>query len=269
MRDALSGYVYVDRNFYGSLRIRDTNNDPWDIYRTLLHGNINHGEQMMHKDRRREHVAYYCENSGIGKVMSLRKSSVPAKVAVLGLGAGSMAAFGRPEDEFFFYEINPAVPRIASKYFSYLSDCKARVRVVMGDGRLSLEREEAHGFDVLMMDAFSSDSIPVHLVTREALQLYFRHLKPEGILVVHISNKYLDLEPVLARLSGSLGKASLVIETEDDDSGACYGTTYVLLANSPRVFDSTALRKAGHEAEIREGVGLWTDDYSNLYRLLK
>ena len=269
MRHALSGYVYVGRNFYGSLRIRDTNRDPWEIYRTLLHGNINHGEQMMHKDRRREHVAYYCESSGIGKVMLLRKPGVPSKVGVLGLGAGSMAAFGRPEDEFFFYEINPAVPRIARKYFSYLSDCKAKARVVMGDGRLSLEREEPQSFDVLMMDAFSGDSIPVHLVTSEALQLYFRHLKPDGILVVHISNKYLDLEPVLARLSRSLGKASLVIETEDDDSGTCYGTTYVLLANSPDVLDRAELRGAGHEAELRAGVGLWTDDYSNLYRLLK
>jgi len=269
MRDAVSGYVYVGRNFYGSLRIRDTNNDPWDIYRTLLHGNINHGEQMMHKDRRREHVAYYCQNSGIGKAMAIRKPGAPAKVGVLGLGAGSMAAFGRPEDVFVFYEINPAVPQIANKYFSYLTDCKARVRLVMGDGRLSLEREEPNGFDVLMMDAFSSDSIPVHLVTREALQLYFRHLKPDGILVVHISNKYLDLEPVLARLSRSLGKASLVIETEDDDSGACYGTTYVLLANTRQVLDRPELRNAGHEAETRAGIGLWTDDYSNLYRLLK
>jgi SAM-dependent methyltransferase len=272
MKDSLGDYVEARRNFYGSLRVREhiQNDDGHDSsYRVLMHGSINHGEQWLAPERRRELLSYYCRPTGIGRVMQAKHAGAPIRVGVLGLGAGTMAAFALPGDVFRFYEINPAVPDLARRYFTFLEDCLGSVEIVMGDGRLSLEREPPQNYDVLMMDAFSGDSIPVHLVTREAIELYFRHLKEDGILVVHISNKYIDLEPVLARVAESLGKATYVVETEDDQAGACFGTTYVLLANDARVFEAPPLKDAGQPAETRDTIGLWTDDFSNLIRLLK
>ncbi len=270
MVDSLGDYVEARRNFYGSVRVREhTEREDWEKYRVLMHGSINHGEQWMHPERRRELLSYYCRPTGIGRTMQVKHTGAPVKAGILGLGAGSMAAFALPGDHFRFYEINPVVPELADRYFTYLDDCFGRVDIVMGDGRLSLERESPQEYDVLMMDAFSGDSIPVHLVTREAIEVYFRHLKPDGILVVHISNKYIDLEPVLAQAAGALDKASLVVETDDGEAGSCYGTTYVLLANSPDVFAQPAFEGAGKPAETSPGIGLWTDDFSNMVRLLR
>ena len=270
MGDAVTGYRFVDRNFYGTLRIREHHpSDEREWYRTLLHGAINHGEQWMHPERRRELLTYYCEDSGIGRAMQSRKEGVPAKLGGIGLGAGTMAAFGRKGDEIRFYEINPLVPPLSQSEFFFVRDSYAKVDIVMGDGRLSLEREPPQNFDVLMIDAFSGDSIPVHLITREAFQLYFRHLKPDGILVMHISNKFLSLEPVVGRIADALGKAALLVETDEDQSGNCFGTTFVLLANHPGVFEQAPFRNASGPPKTTENVGVWTDDYSNLFRILK
>ncbi|MBL8290528.1 MAG: spermidine synthase [Bryobacterales bacterium] len=269
MRDSVKDYELVQRNFYGSLRVRESNPGQWEGYRTLLHGSINHGEQWTHPERRRDLLTYYCANSGIGRAMKRRVDGVPRKVAVLGLGAGTMAAFGRPGDEFRFYEINPIVPKLATTQFTFLPDSKAKTEVVLGDARLSLEREASQQFDIIMMDAFSGDSIPVHLVTIEAFEQYFRHLKNDGIIVVHISNKYLDLEPVLAAAARTLGKAARVFETGEDDDGNCFGTTYVLVANSTRVFDEAPFQGSGHEPRVDDKVPAWTDGYSNMFRILK
>jgi hypothetical protein len=270
MGDAVQGYRVVQRNFYGTLRVREYKpSNEMDWYRTLLHGSINHGEQWMHPERRRELLTYYCETTGIGRAMRLRKDGGPMKVGVLGLGAGTMAAFGRPSDRFRFYEINPLVPKLATTEFSFVPDSPAKVEIVMGDARLSLEREPPQNFDVLMMDAFSGDSIPVHLVTREAFALYFRHLKPEGVIAIHISNKYLDLEPVIAKAAAALGKAALLVETDEDESGNCFGTTFVLLAHDGRVFSHPAFQHASGPPKPQDKVGMWTDDYSNLFRILK
>ena len=268
MNDSVDGYLLVVRNFYGSLRIRETGKDgAWDQYRTLLHGAINHGEQWRHPQRRRELLTYYCENSGIGRTMNVRKEGVQHRVGVLGLGSGTMAAFGRSGDDYRFYEINPLVPNLTQ--FTFYPDCPANKQIIMGDGRLSLEKEPPQNFDVLMMDAFSGDSIPVHLITREAFELYFRHLKPDGVIVIHISNKYLDLQPVIARAAEVMRKATLLVETEEDAEGNCFGTTYVLLANSPAVFEQKAFKNAGSPAKTQPKVAMWTDDYSNMFRILK
>ncbi len=268
MEDAVKGYLLVQRNFYGTLRIREHEAGTWEGYRTLLHGQINHGEQWTHPNRRREMLSYYCPGAGIGRAMRTRRDGVPSKVGVLGLGAGTMAAFGRPGDDFRFYEINPVVPVIANRDFTFVPDSKAKTSIALGDGRLSLEREAPNQFDILMMDAFSGDSIPVHLVTKEAFELYFRHLKPDGIIVVHISNKYLNLQPVLARVTEQMGKAALVVESDDDESGNCFGTTYVLVANRPEVLQRGEF-EGGFKPQVRPGVQTWTDDYSNLFKILK
>ncbi|MCC6291197.1 MAG: fused MFS/spermidine synthase [Bryobacterales bacterium] len=270
INDSVQGYKLVTRNFYGALRVRQTGDGSnWEDYKTLLHGSINHGEQWLHPARRRELLTYYCADTGIGRAMRVRTEGVPQKTGVLGLGAGTMAAFGRPGDDYTFYEINPIVPKLAHEEFTFYPDCPARKRIVMGDGRLSLERQSPQNFDVLMMDAFSGDSIPVHLVTREAFQLYFRHLKPTGYLVMHISNKYLDLEPVLARVASDLGKAALLVETNEDESGDCFGTTFIVMAHSADAFQTKPFLGAGVPPKTKAGVGTWTDDYSNLFRILK
>ena len=267
MFDSVQGFRVVQRNFYGSLRVQEADAGKWEGYRSLLHGSINHGEQWTHPQRRRELLSYYCAETGIGKSMNLRKPGVMHKVGVMGLGAGTMAAFGRKGDEYRFYEINPAVPILARTEFTFLADSPAHNEIIMGDARLSLERQPPQNFDVLLVDAFSGDSIPVHLITREAFELFYRHLKPEGIIAVHISNKYLDLEPVLARAAEALHKPAYTIDSED--SGDCFGTTYVLFANDPAIFGASQFGGAGRKARVKPGVNMWTDDYSNLFRILK
>ena len=270
MKDAVSGYRVAQRNFYGALRVREYGRPgDFDTYRTLLHGSINHGEQWTHPDRRREPLTYYCYESGIGRSIRLRKPGQPQKVGVLGLGAGTVASFGRSIDQYRFYEINPLVPHLARTEFTFLPDCRAQLQVVMGDGRLSLEREPAQEFDVLLIDAFSGDSIPAHLVTRQAFDLYFRHIKPTGVIVMHISNKYLDLEPVIARVAQEMGKAARLFETDEDEAGACFGTTYVVVASDPTVLEQPSFRGAGRQPRVNSKVSTWTDNYSNLFRILK
>jgi len=271
MWDSVANYKLVARNFYGSLRVREHGKkaDDWDGYRSFLHGAINHGEQWTHPQRRRELLTYYCDDTGVGRAMKLRRPGVEHRVGVLGLGAGTMAAFSRAGDYYHFYEINPLVLRIANQEFTFLKDSPARVDVAFGDARLSMEREPLQNFDVLVMDAFSGDSIPVHLVTREALLLYFRHLKPDGVLAVHISNKYLNLQPVIERLSAALNKTALVIETDDSEDGNCFGTTWVVMASRREILESPEFRASGVPPKPKPGVGVWTDDYSNLYRILK
>jgi hypothetical protein len=268
--DSVSGYRVAQRNFYGTLRVRQEGVDgAWDSYRTLLHGSIDHGEQWRHPARRREQLTYYCSDSGIGRAIRINRTGRPQKIGVLGLGAGSMASFGRTGDDYRFYEINPEVPRLASTEFTYLADCPAAKQIVMGDGRLSLEREPNQNFDLLMMDAFSGDSIPVHLVTREAFLTYLRHIRDDGIIVVHISNKYLSLEPVLARVSEELNIPAYLVDSDEDDAGNCFGTTYVLFAKDPKVLEHRLLADAGRVPLFRADVPIWTDDYSNIFRILK
>lgn len=270
VRLSLRDYKIARRNFYGALRVRESGKPgEWEQYRTLLHGAINHGEQWVHPDRRRELLTYYCRDTGVGRAIRLRDPGKPQKVGVFGLGAGSLAAYGRPGDHYKFYEINPLVLELARSEFYYLAESRAKVEVVLGDARLSLEREPPQQFDVLAVDCFSGDSIPVHLITREALRLYFRHLKPDGILALHLSNRFLDLEPVVERIATSLGKATLLVETEDDEAGDCFGTTWVLVASEARLFAHKIFDGAGHPVPSRPGAPLWTDDYSSLYRILK
>src|SRR6185436_2008401 len=145
------------------------------------------------RDLHCEPISYYAPNSGIGIAIAEKQVSGPLKVGVVGLGSGAMAAYGRPGDEFRFYEINPLVPGIATGTFHFLNSCPAKWTIAMGDARLSLEREAPQGFDVLVVDAFTSDAIPVHLLTKEALAVYGKHLKPDGVLAVHVSNQYIDL----------------------------------------------------------------------------
>lgn len=269
MRDLVKNSLVVTRNFYGELRVNQYNGFyDWDGYRSLVHGAINHGEEYTHPARRREVATYYCSDSGLGLVMNARNIADIQRVAVIGLGTGTVAGYSRAGDLYRFYEINPAVQKIANEDFWYLKTAEGAIDIVLGDARLSLEREPVQNYDTIVVDAFSSDSIPVHLLTREAIALYFHHLKPDGVLAVHISNRFIDLSPVLERAAAALGKSAIVVDSSDDDEEKCFSTTWVLLTSNPQLFN-TPQYKSGIVLPPAPWLRAWTDDYSNIFKVLK
>jgi SAM-dependent methyltransferase len=260
------------RNFYGVLRVKEYGTPGETSHvRRLLHGVIMHGEQFLHPDYRGMVTTYYQHGSGVGAALLARRERPGAMhVGVIGLGTGTLAAYGRKGDRFRFYEINPRVVDVASREFTYLADSDADLELALGDARLSLEREPPQEFDVLAVDAFSSDAIPVHLITREALALYLRHMKPDGIVAFHVSNRFLDLVPVVARLAAeNEAHAVLVAETDGDDRTRTQ-SDWVLVSRDPRALQAREIEEAGAKpAEDRESLRTWTDDYSNLVQILK
>ena len=257
IRRTQQGVRLMARNFYGCLSVRDS-----DAVRILAHGTIFHGEQFLAPSRRNSPTAYYGRLTGIGIAMLRKGAAGPLRVGVIGLGVGTLAAYGRPGDYYRFYEINPQVLEIAKSEFFFLRDCPAAVDVLIGDGRSSLEREAPQAFDILAVDAFSGDSIPVHLLTREALAAYFRHLKPDGILAMHLSNRYLDLQSVVAAGARAAGKQVSVVDNAPDDSRKVFAASWALIS-SPKAGEQPP-RYNSPRAERP-----WTDDYSNLLRALK
>ncbi|MBI1789488.1 MAG: fused MFS/spermidine synthase [Acidobacteria bacterium] len=269
IKGSLSATRVAVRNFYGGLLVSDSGEGE-DATRSLTHGTINHGEQYLAPSRRRRPTTYYGPRSGAGVAIAELASRGPEHVGVIGLGTGTLATYGRAGDRYRFYEINPLVIHLANSEFTFLRDCRAKLDVVLGDARLSLEREPVQGFDVLAVDAFSSDSIPVHLLTEEAFRLYFRHLKPGGVLAVHVSNKFLDLKPIVEQAAVALGKPARMVDTDDDeDDSAVFGSTWILLAGDDAFFARPPVKEAIHPLPHRPDLRIWTDDFSNLYRILK
>jgi spermidine synthase len=193
----------------------------------------------------------------------------PLRVGVIGLGTGTIAAYGHPGDHYTFYEINPLDVEIAKNEFSYLRESPATIDIVMGDARLSLERQPPQHFDVLAVDAFSGDSIPTHLLTTEALRLYFRHINPGGILAVHISNRYLELEPVVQGAAARIGKACMTVDNADDEQTGQFAATWVLVSDLQTLLQNPEIKTAGKILVNAENERPWTDDYSSIYPLLR
>ena len=256
------------RNFYGVVNVRDSGEGP-DAMRVLSHGTIIHGKQFLEEDRRDWPTTYYGPTSGVALAILDARARGPVRVGVVGLGAGTLAAYGRAGDVFRFYDINPQVVELARTEFSFLKDSPARVEVQLGDARLSLERERAQNFDVLALDAFSSDAIPVHLLTAEAIRVYLRQLRPGGVLAVHISNRYLDLVPVVQQAARQLSLELRQVDNDDDDDAGVYRSDWLLLSTSRAAFEGRLLREAAQRIDADPRVRLWTDDYSDLYRILK
>jgi spermidine synthase len=203
--------------------------------------------------------------------MQLGAPNVPRRIGILGLGCGTLAAYGRPGDSIRIYEINPLVIDVAQREFTYLKDTPARVEFSLGDGRLRLEQEPSQNFDVLVMDAFSGDSVPVHLITREAFQTYFRHLRPDGIVAVNISNRYLDLRPVMARAAHSLNKTALLFEYDSEAEGEeyfCYSCSWVLMMDAATAQRNLSSFQGAETMKGHERFRLWTDDFSNMFSIL-
>jgi hypothetical protein len=259
------------RNFYGVLRVRDIAEDEGNTaVRRLIHGTINHGTQLLDPAHRDEPTSYYGPFSGMGRAMNYLQKRGPVRVAVIGLGAGVTASFCRSGDVFRFYEINPLALSIASTWFTFLRDCKADHQVLLGDARLTLEAQPSQQFDLMAIDAFSSDAIPVHLLTREAFALYFRQLKPKGILAVHVSNRYLDLVPVVSRNARDFGKAAVDVDDEDEEEDYFSNSDWVLVSADGAAFRDAAFKSSSVQpARIRPNLRPWTDDYSNLFQILK
>ncbi len=259
------------RNFYGQLRVREVDEDDGaGVRRKLLHGVIDHGEQVLAEEYRRKPSTYFCPEGGAGRVMQARPDDPPRRIGILGLGAGTLVAYGRRGDLFRIYEINPQVLQIARTEFTYLRDTPARVETVLGDGRLSLEREPDQGFDVLVMDAFSGDSVPAHLVTLEAFRTYLPHLKPGGVLALNISNKYLDLRPVMERAASHFGKVAVCLEfTPDEDDLLCFRSSWVLIMEESTRAALAPRLASGYLLSPHPSFRPWTDDYSNIFRILK
>jgi SAM-dependent methyltransferase len=271
------------RNFYGVLRVIDGTTPNVEIirgnsveqqgedphYRSLVNGTINHGLQFFAESRRHWATTYYGPSSGIGIALEGAGKSGPLRVGIIGLGAGTTAVYGRAGDHFTYYDINPLVIQIAQQQFTFLKDSPATIDIVEGDARLSLQREPPQGFDVLAVDAFSGDSIPVHLLTREAFQLYFQHLKPEGVLAVHVSNSFLDLEPVVIDAAANLGKESVLIHNSDDHAKGIYSANWILVGD-PQKFEAQGEIESKGVIRIPGAKNhMWTDDFSNLYQALK
>ena len=262
-----------ERGFYGVLRVKEYGSpgEPSHL-RRLVHGTIMHGEQYLHDERRRFITTYYQETSGIGLAIKSRQDRGPVRVGVIGLGTGTIAAYGRPGDVYRFYDIDARVVYLARQEFTFLGDSAAKIEVALGDARLTLEREPPQAFDVLAVDAFSSDAIPVHLITREALGIYLGHLKPDGIVAFHVSNRFLDLIPVVARLARENGAHAVLVndDPEDEDESLRSRSDWVLVSRDPAALQREPIAKGGGQpAEDRSGWRTWTDDYSNLIQILK
>jgi spermidine synthase len=270
-RDTGSERVYRSRNFYGVLTVYEhEKNQPLSHYFLLQHGRITHGLQFADPVQATWPISYYGKDSGIGLAVDALPAG-PRRIGVVGLGTGTMAAFGRAGDYLRFYEINPQVLAVATSWFSYLPKCPGNVEVAPGDARLSLEREPPQHFDLLVLDAFSGDAIPVHLLTKEAFETYERHLNTNAIIAMHISNHYLNLEPVVINLARQFGYKLASIDYEEaDDEWWLYGSTWVLLSRSEQVINRPAIRDAASVVNTNSTkVPLWTDDFASLFQILR
>ncbi|MEN6558730.1 MAG: fused MFS/spermidine synthase [Thermoguttaceae bacterium] len=252
------------RNFFGVVSVTESDrDDPAEHVLYLKHGRIVHGCQFTDPVKRRWPTVYYGADSGVDRAVGYSQRRGPIRIGAIGLGIGTVAAYARPGDAIRFYEINPEVIRLARDRFRYLADCRGRCEIVPGDARLSLEREPPQRFDILVVDAFSGDAIPTHLLTREAFELYRRHLAPDGILAIHVSNNYLRLGPVVRRAAESCGLKSTQVSGKKNHNRRTEFSTWVLVTSN-----DDFLRRHPSEAPADASAPLWTDQYSNLFQIL-
>jgi hypothetical protein len=257
------------RNFYGSLRVRQSIGYPAATVRTLTNGIIQHGTQIFSSELSRTPTTYYAEDSGVGVALNQCCVGRSRNIGVIGLGVGTIATYGKPGDRIRFYEINPAVAPIAQHLFTYLRDSAAQIAIVEGDARSSLTREPPHNFDVLVIDAFSGDAIPLHLLTTEAVSLYKSHLAPGGILAFHISNQHVDLEPEIAQLARSAGMKAMRVSSTANDQRGEFTATWMLVTDNSTFFAQPEVATHIKQPTDNPKVRLWTDDYSSLLPILR
>jgi hypothetical protein len=265
----------ASRNFYGTLKVFDYLPDsPDEHYRLLMHGATTHGLQFVAPEKALLATSYYGEHSGVGLALNHLPRESGRKLGLVGLGTGTLAVYGQKGDTLRIYEINPAVEKLAHDPFTHLAYSQAKIDVVMGDARLSLEQELAAGqpqqFDLLALDAFSSDAIPAHLLTKEAFELYLKHLRPDGVIAVHISNRYLDLEPVVRALVQHFNLNMAVISDDYEAEWWFYETTWILVTKNKTFLAQPAIEEATDlPSKTPRPPVLWTDDQTSLYEILR
>ena len=260
--------VYRGRNFYGTVQVNDWNTEENEPFRAFISGNVNHGRQWMSPEKRSQPTTYYGAGTAPALGIACVQSQPSVRIGVVGMGIGTLASYARPDDTVRFYEINPQVDLIARQYFHFLGDCAGQCDVVIGDARLVLERETPNQFEILILDAFTSDAPPIHLLTKEAFDQYVRHLRPDGLLVVNVTNTYLELAPVVAKLGHELGWKSIRIRTPVNPGRLAYRTDYVVLSRqSSRLPESPSSEMIPEE--VVRAAPLWTDQYSNLLQVIK
>jgi hypothetical protein len=270
INDYLANTRVKMRNFYGVIRTRDYQTPV--PFRVMFHGGINHGGQLLDPELRRQPTSYFAPSSGYGRAFESLPDG-PRRVGVIGLGAGAIAAYSRRGDVFRFYEIDPQVAALAVTEFTFLRDSPAQTDVVLGDGRLSLEREPDQRYDLLAIDAFSGDSIPMHLITREAMATYVRHIKPEGVIVFQATNRFVNIGLVVERLAAEFGMtAVMVTDAPDSSEGADYwisATDQIIVTKNARLLASDAIQSVAQPLPARPDLRIWTDDFYNLLSILK
>jgi SAM-dependent methyltransferase len=268
---------YSSRNFYGTLRVTQSPYDGGHI-RYLTHGTILHGSQVMQLPLREEATTYFGKSSGIGRAIACADGwSRPLRIGSIGLGIGTLAAYARSGDVFRVYELNPAVIDVAETEFRYLKDSKAEIQLVLGDARLSLEQEIAQGrfdrpeqrFDVLSVDAFSGDAIPVHLLTREAFDIYARVTRPDGIIAFHLSNRFLNLPPLVARIAQDARYHVALIADRPPAGSLMRSSDWLLVTRNTAALSQPEI--SGHTKPVvaLDDLPVWTDQFTNLVRILK
>ena len=258
----------IQRNFYGTLQTVDVRYDELnDTSRLLYHGATKHGEQFLSEERRREPTAYYGRSAGIG--LALEATRRPGHhVGMIGLGAGTLATYGQAGDRYRIYEIDPGVIELANSEFTFLSDSQAAIETVLGDARLSMEREPPQQFDVLAVDAFSGGSVPVHLLTVEAMGIYLRHMRPDGIIAFHATNRFLDIPPVVEAIAKAHGLHVAYVRDETSNR-MLRSTDWVLVSRDPAVLERAGIRQRSRAIAAIPGLKPWTDDFNNLFVILK
>jgi len=260
--------LHIERSFFGVLTVKYRSN--YDAHQ-LSHGSTNHGMQSLKAEHRGEPWTYYHRRGPVGQAFRAREDRGQVdQVGVIGLGTGAIAAYGEPGRRIVYYEIDPAVERIAwnPEYFTYLADSASEIEVVRGDARLSLTATPYRQFDLLFVDAFSSDSIPVHLLTREAMQLYLENLAEEGVLMIHISNRYMDLEPVVAALADDADLAARVCDDRSEKQKGKFGSTGGARARREADLGGIATDDDWQTLARRDDLRTWTDSYSNIVAIM-
>jgi hypothetical protein len=260
----------MTRNFYGTLRVKDFGDASTNGIRRLMHGVIMHGEQFLAPSRRMEPTTYYGPTSGVGRIIGIKSDAAKnIRVGVIGLGAGTLAVYGRPGDVYRFYEINPQVIDLAKTEFTFLGSSKAGIETLLGDARLTLESEPEQRYDVLAIDAFSSDSIPTHLMTWQAMGVYLKNMKPDGVIAFHVTNRFLHLAPVVKRIADEYGLHTVLVSDDPGSEAELANTDWVLVSRSKPVIEHPHITESRKAIADIPGLRLWTDSFNNLFKILK
>lgn len=271
---ASSDLIYAGRNFYGTVSVYESEpNNPERHRRTFFSGSTAHGKQLVEPGKRRMPISYFAPHTGIGRTLTYFQSRPDSRVGVVGMGVGVLASYAKPGHYFRFYEINPQVDYIAHNFFTYLGDCEGKVDVVLADARLALEQELAAGnpqrFNVLALDAFNGDAPPVHLLTDEAFKIYLQHLQPDGVIVVNITNRYINLVPVVNAVAKKNGLRVTRVMTRGDDEKMLNRTDFMMLTKNQDFLAANPPVLVEENVQPEYEVPLWTDKYSNLFTILK